>query len=108
MTIEQTQETADVVDAAAAGLRAFLRDIVDALAEFADRWRACTWRIYRSAGMPYGESEEGLSRWWKETCRQGAREREADAEEQSRQWWTSRGLEVRCVQNPARGERRSG
>jgi hypothetical protein len=27
-----------------------------------------SWQAYRDAGMPYGESDNGLLKWWRENC----------------------------------------
>lgn len=37
-----------------------------AVGEFARKMHAAMWAAYREAGMPYGETEEGLMQWAKE------------------------------------------
>ena len=43
-----------------------LTPTLEAFAESARQFYAICWRIYRAAGMPYGESDEGMIRWLKE------------------------------------------
>ncbi len=43
--------------------------LADALLEAVSRVRDVFWEMYRQEGMPYGETTDGLLRWWNEGYR---------------------------------------
>jgi len=62
-----TPEQADkFVKAVGAALVRALRPYVDAMVRFSQAYRNACWAAYRRAGMPHGETDDGLLRWMRE------------------------------------------
>ena len=66
LTSEQAEQLRGGLERMARVVGAYAQRVGPILGEFARKVHAAMWQAYRNAGMPYGESEEGLMRWARE------------------------------------------
>ncbi len=59
---------AEACDEVAKKVVEVLEPIVKKIGEVFKKLWDMTWQVYRDAGMPYGETDDGFLKWWKEMC----------------------------------------
>ena len=67
---EACQQAGEVIAAA-------LQPLMEAISELAVKFMEWVRGVYREAGMPYGDTDDGMLRWLREVCEAARLKREA-------------------------------
>lgn len=59
----QFQQVGALMEVSVQTIQESIEKITPSLIEFMDKFMGLFWEEYRKAGMPYGESQEGMMRW---------------------------------------------
>jgi len=76
----------ELAEQVAEALAAMRESIMRVVTDFAERWQACLWAMYTSAGKPCGDSQEGMRRWWDGLCAESRVIQAEAAAKEEREW----------------------
>lgn len=74
---EVLRQLGEACQKAGEAIAAALQPLMEAIVEFSRKVMEWARGVYREAGMPYGDTDHGMLRWFRETCEAMRLEREA-------------------------------
>lgn len=94
----------ELAEKVAGALAAMRESIMRVVTDFAERWQACLWAMYTSAGKPYGDSQEGMCRWWDGLCAESRVIQAEAAAKEEREWRQTMTELAALLSSPGRGQ----